>query len=97
MSMCKQAVLLLVLFFAGVQGVAAQSANPAVKAVKGGWFRQDFKGVGVSYLVDPLAHACYIMRRAGGVSQISCRGLKRRQEWASIITWTFAARERKIN
>ena len=79
---------------ASVLPVAAQE----IKAAKNGWYKQSFKDIGINFLVDTVSRTCFISQgRAGGISEIRCRGLKRRPEWQAIITWTKAPKERRHN
>ena len=63
---------------------------PEVKKHDDGWYKQRFKSVGIAYLVDSIGRSCYAAT-SGGMTEITCRSLKRRPEWAAIIKW-----ERKI-
>ena len=66
--------------------VKAQGAAPTVHALESGWYKQYFKATRVTYLVDTISRLCYAVT-ASGVTQINCRQLKRRPEWANVVSW----------
>ena len=77
---------------------AQQALAPEVADVGNGWYRQHFKGAGITYLVDATARRCFAAeRRGGGITEIPCKQLKRRSEWIPVITWTKAPVNRRRN
>ena len=61
-------------------------AQAPVEALGDGWYQQRFQQAKTVYLVDTVAHTCFVAY-ARGVSEVSCRGLNRRPEWNAIISW----------
>lgn len=68
----------------------AADGPPEVKEYDDGWYKQHFESAGVVYLVDKIGRNCYAATRVG-MTEIACRSLKRRPEWAAVISW-----ERKV-
>ena len=58
---------------------------PEVTKLDGGWYKQRFKS-GVAYLADTVGQGCFASTSAG-ITEISCKLLKRRAEWDAIIQW----------
>ena len=77
------------LFFLAVVTTPAIAA-PEILEFDGGWYKQPFKPAGVVYIVDSIGRTCFAATSTG-MTQVTCKSLKRRPEWAAIITW-----ERKV-
>lgn len=62
------------------------SAAPEILELGDGWYKQRFKSAGVVYIVDSIGRTCFAAVSTG-MTQVTCKSLKRRPEWAAIITW----------
>ena len=95
-------VMLSLLILCLLPGAFAADQSPEVKKLENGFYESDVllsKSTDVSlrtdysYIVDSPAGICYLSRLAitmGGsmdLQVVPCKSLKKRHEWANIITW----------
>jgi hypothetical protein len=63
-------------------------AKEKIKKEKDGFYRQAFVGDELNYVVDTEAQICFAHKPGGvGYFTIPCSNLKKRSDWAQIITW----------
>ena len=80
-------ILLASMTFTGL----AADGPPEVKEYENGWYKQRFEKAGVAYLVDKIGRTCFAATKVG-MAEIPCRTLKRRAEWAAVISWEKAVK-----
>ncbi len=75
-----------ILIFSAASLAGAFDKIPEVKEIrKSGIYAADVFNNG-RYMVDTIAQLCYFTRTQATMN-VPCKSLKKRPEWASIITW----------
>ena len=87
-------VMLSVLILCLLPEAYAADKLPEVQKLENGFYISRVDGGSISalfdYIVDSTAGICFIARYFGDTSNlevVSCESLKKRPEWARIITW----------
>lgn len=92
------ALVSILTLLSALPAAAAQTEDTAkIRKFEGGFYKQQFKSAGVTYIVDTHAQVCFLSERGGGMALISCKALKRRPEWAKVLGFIEGFKKKHYN